>query len=220
MQLRTVQIYLLVISPYWNNNITYNRWIFQACFWFILKGISIRFSFGMRRNRKSRWRHGRSPIPTAGQQPTKRLRRRKSFDKLRRKAARKFIKVSLRDAGVCLEPCGRCGPAVSAGWSRASGSNGGPVEALPLWERRSAAGRFRPEPLIINCRWSLLAPEVWGKPAWWRDSRMTLSVRRASPLWVRINWLKREVCQAVEVKLFIEVNLDSYFHIRTLSLLM
>jgi len=82
-------------------------------------------------------------------------------------------------------PCGRCGLAVSGGWSRASGSSGGPVEAHPLWERRSAAGRCRPEPLIINYRWSSSAPAVWERPALWRDSRMTPSARRASPLWVR-----------------------------------
>lgn len=75
---------------------------------FILKGILLCSSFGMRRNRKWRWRHGRSRIPSAGQQLTDWLTEEtENFDKLSRKAALKFIKVSLRDARACLKRAGR-----------------------------------------------------------------------------------------------------------------
>ncbi len=71
---------------------------------FILKVILLRSSFGMRRNRKWRWRHGRSRIPRAGQRLTEAI---ENFDKLFRKAALKFSKVPLRDARACLKRTGR-----------------------------------------------------------------------------------------------------------------
>lgn len=68
---------------------------------FILKGILLRSSFGMRRNRKWQWRHGRSRILSTGQRLIE------NFDKLFRKAALKFSKVSLRDVRACLKRTGR-----------------------------------------------------------------------------------------------------------------
>lgn len=60
----------------------------------------------MRRNRKWWWRHGRSLVFPA-QDNNWLTEEIENFDKLSRKAALKFSKVSLRDARACLKRTGR-----------------------------------------------------------------------------------------------------------------